>query len=1005
MKCRVIVLAVLVAVICSWALSASKPIPTKVPRVFSPEDEVIPGVLVIKFMPWVHVDAATGRTTHSAIERHLQEEGILSLRKALPFIPQPSLQQIAEGAVDLSRVYFAEIPHAADPRQIASRLSTVEGIEYAEPKFMSYIRDIPNDPLLPNQTSYFTLMNTFNGWTIAKGSSSVPIAVVDGGTYWQHEDLQPNMRINSPEDINHNGRYDPGPPPGGDEDGIDQDSNGFTDDVIGWNFANNTGNPRGLTSTPNSAAHGTATASHFGARTDNGIGMAGSSWNCSMIAICAASPTTDNAIAYGYEGIAYAYANGAKVINCSWGRTGGFSAFEQDVINAATQAGALVVCAAGNGLNNNGVGKSNDLQPDYPPNYKNVLAVGATSSTSDGRASFSNYGRTVPVFAPGVNIYSAFNGGGYGNGGSGTSYSSPLVAGLAGIIKSQRPALTPRQIALQIKTTCDSIDGANPSLAGNLGRGRVNFARALSESHAGIEILSADIRTPSGRTLFLQNDTILLTLTVQNILFAAASNLVFTGTSSDASVSVLQGTVNAGTLAPGQQATLAPLMFRVGTLTSSRDVALRLNWVSNTNERDSWAYKITVFPTVPQWETQASPTTTTLYSVKAVDANIAWAAGGNGTATAPVVVRTTNGGQVWTNVTGNLSNQDLYCIFALDANRAWVGTGSGKIFATTNGGASWAEQVYPGTQSPFINGIWIFPNGVGYAEGDPASSPAGRFNVLKTTNFGQSWAHLTNEPVGSSSEYGYNNSFWCTDVNRIWFGTNASRIWRTTDGGATWLSSASGATDSYAVSFKDNNNGLVAHSTGTVRLSTDGGATWNTTSSPTTSPINGLAYVSGTNFAWLASGAVPYRSTNNSASWTAQSVYPITGTLYHLSFADTSNGWAVTSGGEIIRYRPSGTTNAETNPPDVPDRFVLHQNYPNPFNPSTTISYEIAHPALVSLKVFDLLGREVATLVEDVRDAGAYTVSFDASSMSSGVYLYRLKAGAFSQTRRMILLR
>lgn len=999
MKLPSIFALALVAV--SLAAAAVKPLAERAPRVFDLQEAVVPGVVVIKFMPWVLVNEATSRT-NTEIDRHLLEEGVLSLKRALPFVPRPSVLERAEGVVDLSQIYFAEIPYAADPRAIASRLGTVSGVEYAEPKFISYLYDTPNDPLLPNQNSYFTRMNTYNGWSIAKGSASVPIAVVDGGTYWQHEDLNPNMRAKPGEDINNNGRFDLGPPPAGDEDGIDQDGNGFVDDVIGWNFANNTNNPRGLSGTPNSAAHGTATASHFGARTNNGVGMAGSSWNCSIIAVCAASATVDNAIAYGYEGIAYAYANGAKVINCSWGRTGGFSAFEQDVINAATQAGALVVCAAGNGLNNNGIGKSNDLQPDYPPNYKNVLAVGATSSTSDGRASFSNYGRTVPVFAPGVNIYSAFNGGGYGNGGSGTSYSSPLVAGLAGIVKSLHPTWTPRQIALQIKTTCDSIDAANPSLAGNLGRGRVNFARALSESHAGIDILNAELRTPSGRTLFLQNDTILLTLTIQNILFAPANNLTLNAASSDASVSVLLGTINAGTLASGQQTTLSPFMFRVGTLTTSRDVVLRLDWVSNGNERDSWAYKITVFPSVPQWETQASPTATSLYSVKAIDQNVAWASGGSGTGTAPVVIRTTDGGATWVNVTGNLAGQDLYCITALDGIRAWVGTGSGKIFATTNGGATWSEQTYPGTQSPFINGVWMFSDGTGYAQGDPPGT--GRFVVLKTTNFGTTWAHLANEPTGGASEAGWNNSFWCTDVNHIWFGTNANRIWRTTDGGTTWLSSASGATNSFALAFKDNTTGLVGHSTGIVRQTTDGGATWVATSSPTTSAINGLAFVNNTNSAWLASGTAPYRSTNNGSSWTVQTVYPISGSLYHVSFADTSRGWAVTSNGEIIRYRPPGTTGLDATS-SLPEQFVLYQNYPNPFNPTTSIMYELPTSSFVSLEVFDVLGRKVAELVHGEQAAGRRVVRFDASHLASGVYVYRLTASRYIEARRMLLIR
>lgn len=1000
---RICVVVLLLTFVASAMLAAIKPSAHREQKVFNQNDEVIPGVVMVKFKSGVDVTEGTNRTNSTTINQALNQQGVLSLKKIFFYVPQLDAAQIAEGYVDLSRIYYAEISSAADPRLVASRLGVLDEIEYAEPKYMSYINDTPNDPNLASQTSAFTRMNAFNGWTIAKGSATVPIADVDGGTYWPHEDLNPNTFAKVLEDINHNGRFDPGPPPAGDQDGIDQDGNGFVDDVIGWNFANNSPDPRGLPNTPNSAAHGTATASHFGARTNNGIGMAGSSWNCSLIAICAASATSDNGIAYGYEGIAYAYANGAKVINCSWGRTGGFSGFEQDVINAATQAGALVVCAAGNGTNNNGVGKLNDANSDYPPGYKNVLAVGATSSASDAKASFSNYGRTVPVYAPGTSIHSAFNGGGYGNGGDGTSYSSPLVAGLAGIVKSFHPTWTPRQVALQIKTTCDSIDGANPSLTGNLGRGRVNFARALSESHAGIEINTATLRTPSGRTLFLQNDTIVVTLTVQNILFAAASNLTFTATSSDASVSVLQGTANAGTVAVGQEVTLTPMVFRVGALTVSRDVVIRLDWVSNGNERDSWAYKVTVFPSTPQWETQASPTTIGLFSAKPVNQNIVWACGGSGTATAPVVIRTVNSGTTWTNATGNLAGQDLYCMTAIDSNRAWVGTGSGKIFATTDRGTTWTLQTYPGTQSPFINGVWMFSNGTGYAMGDPPGT--GRFVVLKTTNFGQAWTH-TNEPLGGTSEAGWNNSFWLTDANHIWFGTNANRVWYSTDGGTTWLSGASGSTNSYAIAFKDNSNGLVGHDNGLLRSTANGGASWTSISSPTSTPIQGMAYLGGTNFAWISAGAIPYRTTNNGSAWTSQTVYPISGTFNHIAFVDTSYGWGVTSNGEVTRYRPAGATAVDDDGKNiVPQEFALLQNYPNPFNPTTKIVYRVGSQQPVELGVFDVLGRKIATLVSEVKQAGEYAIAFDAAKLSSGVYYYRLTSGNYSETKKMLLLR
>jgi photosystem II stability/assembly factor-like uncharacterized protein len=446
------------------------------------------------------------------------------------------------------------------------------------------------------------------------------------------------------------------------------------------------------------------------------------------------------------------------------------------------------------------------------------------------------------------------------------------------------------------------------------------------------------------------------------------------------------------------------MLFRVGALTTSQDVALRLDWASNTNERDSWAYKITVFPATPLWQTEASQTSTTLFSVKAVNQDVAWACGGNGTATSPVVIRTTNGGSTWTVVTSNLTGQDLYCISSTDANRAWVGTGSGRIYGTSDGGATWAQQTYPGNQSPFIDGVWFFNDGTGYAMGDPPSAAAGNYVVLKSTDFGQTWTHTTTEPPNAANEAGWNNSFWCTDASHIWFGSNQSRVWRSVDGGATWASGASGSTNSYAVSFKDANNGLVGHSGGIIRISSNGGATWATASSPTASDIQGLSFLSGTNSAWINAGAVPYRTTNNGSSWSAQTVYPISGTLYHSSFADTSNGWAVTSNGEVLHYRPAGSTAVEQDQL-VPTDYALEQNYPNPFNPSTVIGYRIQERGFVSLKVFDVLGREVATLVKEVKQPGTYSVQWDASGEASGVYFYRIQAGDFVATEKLLFLR
>jgi hypothetical protein len=276
--------------------------------------------------------------------------------------------------------------------------------------------------------------------------------------------------------------------------------------------------------------------------------------------------------------------------------------------------------------------------------------------------------------------------------------------------------------------------------------------------------------------------------------------------------------------------------------------------------------------------------------------------------------------------------------------------------------------------------------------------------VLKTTNFGATWVHTTNEPVGISTEAGWNNSLAMTDADHIWFGTNNNKVWRTADGGATWASSASGSTNSYAISFKDNTSGIVGHSGGTMRVTSDGGATFAATASPTTSDISGLAYLGGTAFVWAVAGGSPYRSLNGAGSWTAQTVFPISGTLTHVSFVDTTAGWVVTSNGEILHY-PTTLTSIEGQPDNSPLELALQQNYPNPFNPTTAIGFSLPTAGYVSLNVYDVLGREVATMVNEELSSGNYQRTFSANGLASGVYIYRLRSGSLVQEKRMLLIR
>ena len=388
-----------------------------------------------------------------------------ALSRVAPFLdhltPEPGT---VRSLAALRRTFYLRYASDEDPYRVAAWLGRAPGVAYAEPLFMHRIEALradPNDPLYSDQT-HLRHMRMPQAWDIVKGSEGNPpvvIAIVDGGTDWRHEDLLGNVWTNSGEIA---------------DNGIDDDQNGFIDDVHGVNFANedDTNNdPTGLPATPRSAWHGTASAGAAGAVTDNGIGIAGTSWNAELMLINAGCLTRDGGICWGYPGILYAAANGADIINASWVSSGG--AYGRDVVAAATELGALVVASGGN------ANLSLMDFPHKPAGYPRVLAVGATEKDSRRKARFSNYGTPIDVYAPGVAVNTTAPDDTYGPG-SGTSISSPLVAGLAALVKTRSPSMTPDQIREQVRLTSESIDDDNPGFpAGALGGGYVNAEAAL----------------------------------------------------------------------------------------------------------------------------------------------------------------------------------------------------------------------------------------------------------------------------------------------------------------------------------------------------------------------------------------------------------------------------------------------------------------------------------------------------------------------------------------------
>lgn len=319
----------------------------------------------------------------------------------------------------------------------------------------------PDDPFFAEQWGLRQVFASA-GWDIERGDSSIIIAIVDIGVDYDHGDLYRQRWVNRLEAV--------GRP------GVDDDGNGFIDDLHGWDFFENDNDPR----PPRSDNHGTHVAGIAGAATDNGYGIAGAAWDCRIMSLRTGA---GGAIWYGYEGLFYAVENGARAINLSWGSDSP-SLVERIAIDYALSKGALIVAAAGNLSGGSAFNH-------FPAGYPGVLAVAATDDR-DQRASFSNSGTWVSVSAPGQSILSLLPSNGFGIL-SGTSMATPLVVGAAALLYSKHPDWTPQEVRLQLMRSADPIDQLNPGYNGQLGAGRLNIYRSLAASLDGFELLAIEV--------------------------------------------------------------------------------------------------------------------------------------------------------------------------------------------------------------------------------------------------------------------------------------------------------------------------------------------------------------------------------------------------------------------------------------------------------------------------------------------------------------------------------
>ncbi len=352
------------------------------------------------------------------------------------------------------RLVFTEIQLTT---ALISALETIPEIEYVE-----QVPLYKNEALLPNDFHpnqwHLTKINAEAVWNISQGSGQVVIAIVDNGALLNHEDLASNIWVN-PGEIPNNG--------------LDDDLNGFRDDIHGFDVADNDNNPNPPPGINNNSGfvHGTHCAGIASAVTNNGKGIASIGFNVKIMAVkCTRNNGDERILSHAYEGVFYAMRAGADIISMSFGGEG-FSVTGQSIINAAHNTGKVLIAAAGN--------ENVNIQ-FFPAAFPNVIAVGATDF-NDQKASFSNFGTWIDLMAPGVAIFSTLAGSvnSYGNS-SGTSMACPLVAGLAGLILSERPNFTPAQVKQALMNGCDNISLLNPGFSGQIGVGRINAFKTLS---------------------------------------------------------------------------------------------------------------------------------------------------------------------------------------------------------------------------------------------------------------------------------------------------------------------------------------------------------------------------------------------------------------------------------------------------------------------------------------------------------------------------------------------
>lgn len=309
--------------------------------------------------------------------------------------------------------------------------------------------------------------------------------------------------------------------------------------------------------------------------------------------------------------------------------------------------------------------------------------------------------------------------------------------------------------------------------------------------------------------------------------------------------------------------------------------------------------------------------------------------------------------------------------------------------------------------------------GVAMGNGINSSSPP---VFLKTASSAAGWYSVNNQNIGSASGDDWRRlSFVNKDIGYFFSSVNViPKLYKTTDGGYTWIP-LNPSNYIYVVKFYNESYGL-AYSVqsnppkGIIYKTTDGGNNWKEIEIATTGWGNDIEFVPGhPEIVWFTEGEKLFLSTDSGESWNQQQISFEGSKARDITFGDDKHGWILCDNGKLFYTDNCGGIITNLVDENIPDSFILNQNYPNPFNPTTIISYQIHVAGFVTLKVYDVIGGEITTIVSEYKNPGFYSVKYNAwqHSLSSGIYYYRININSnisgmnkiFSESKKMVLIK